>query len=131
MPLDEITLPRALKEKGYATFFAGKWHLGEDEAHYPQNFGFDVNMGGYKRGGPYSGKRYFSPFENPQLKPDSPPGEHLPDRLARETAAFIKTNGEQGKPFFAYLSFYSVHTPSDGPPRLGQKIRSQSRIDFW
>ena len=117
MPLEEITLPRALKEKGYATFFAGKWHLGEEESHYPQNFGFDVNMGGYTKGGPYSGKRYFSPFENPQLKPDSPPGEHLPDRLARETASFIKTNSEQDKPFLAYLSFcllYTSPSPRDG-----------------
>ena len=127
MPLDEITLPRALKEKGYATFFAGKWHLGEDEAHYPQNFGFDVNMGGYKRGGPYTGNRYFSPFKNPQLKPDSPEGDHLPDRLARETASFIKTNGEQGKPFFAYLSFYSVHTPLMGRPDLVKKYEAKAK----
>ena len=126
MPLDEITLPRALKEKGYATFFAGKWHLGEDEGHYPQNFGFDINMGGYQRGGPYSGKRYFSPFKNPQLKPDSPPGDHLPDRLARETASFIKTNAEQGKPFFAYLSFYSVHTPLEGRPDLVKKYKAKA-----
>ena len=31
MPLDEVTLPRALKKNGYATFFAGKWHLGEEK----------------------------------------------------------------------------------------------------
>ena len=127
MPLDEVTLPRALKEKGYATFFAGKWHLGEQESHYPQNFGFDVNMGGYTKGGPYSGKRYFSPFENPQLKPDSPPGEHLPDRLARETASFIKTNSEQDKPFLAYLSFYSVHTPLMGRPDLVKKYKTKAK----
>jgi len=127
MPLEEVTLPRALKEKGYATFFAGKWHLGEEESHYPQNFGFDVNMGGYTKGGPYTGKRYFSPFENPQLKPDSPPGEHLPDRLARETASFIKTSSEQGKPFLAYLSFYSVHTPLMGRPDLVKKYKAKAK----
>ena len=44
MPLDENYLAACSERKGYATFFAGKWHLGEDEAHYPQNFGFDVNM---------------------------------------------------------------------------------------
>ena len=126
MPLDEVTLPRALKEKGYATFFAGKWHLGEDEAHYPQNFGFDVNMGGYKRGGPYSGNRYFSPFKNPQLKPDSPEGDHLPDRLARETVSFIKDSAEKEKPFFAYLSFYSVHTPLMGRPDLVEKYEAKA-----
>ncbi len=65
-------------------------------------------MGGIDRGGPYGGGKYFSPYGNPRL-PDGPPGEHLPDRLARETAKFIEANKD--RPFFAYLSFYSVHTP--------------------
>ncbi|MFG0289286.1 MAG: sulfatase-like hydrolase/transferase, partial [Rhodopirellula sp. JB044] len=47
MPIEEITIAEALKTKGYATFFAGKWHLGESEEYYPQNQGFDVNIGGY------------------------------------------------------------------------------------
>ena len=36
-------------------------------------------------------------------------GEHLPDRLAKETSSFIADNKEN--PFFVYFSFYSVHTP--------------------
>ena len=28
LPADELTLAEALREHGYATFFAGKWHLG-------------------------------------------------------------------------------------------------------
>ena len=38
-------------------------------------------MGGHIRGGPYGGKKYFSPYGNPRLS-DGPDGEHLPDRLA-------------------------------------------------
>ena len=83
MPLDEITIAQALHDNGYATFFAGKWHLGDSEEYYPQNRGFDVNIGGYSRGGPYTGKKYFAPFENPQMKVESPAGDHLPDRLVR------------------------------------------------
>ncbi len=107
LALDEVTLAEALKQAGYATFFAGKWHLGP-EGFYPENQGFDINKGGCERGGPYGGKRYFSPYDNPRLS-DGPPGEHLPDRLASETARFIENNRE--RPFLAYLSFYSVHTP--------------------
>ncbi|MEM8946827.1 MAG: sulfatase [Planctomycetota bacterium] len=124
MPLTEITLAQLLKSAGYATFFAGKWHLGEGEEYYPHNRGFDINRGGYFRGGPYTGKKYFSPFENPQLKPDSPPGDHLPARLARETTAFIRKNKEN--PFFAYLSFYSVHTPLMGRPDLVEKYKQRT-----
>lgn len=105
LPLEELTIAEALREKGYATFFAGKWHLGE-VGYWPEQQGFDVNVGGHHKGSPPGG--YFSPYKNPAMK-DGEEGEHLPDRLARETASFIQANKE--KPFLAYLSFYSVHTP--------------------
>ncbi len=103
----EVTIAEALQGAGYATFFAGKWHLGPD-GFWPGDHGFDVNRGGHSGGGPYGGKKYFSPYGNPNLA-DGPDGEHLPDRLASETAKFIRENRK--KPFLAYLSFYSVHTP--------------------
>ena len=64
------------------------------------------------------GDKYFSPYGNPNLK-DGPDGEHLPDRLANETVDFISKNKDN--PFFAYLSFYSVHTPLMGRPDLVEK----------
>ena len=107
LALDAPTLAKALKAAGYATFFAGKWHLGP-EGWWPENQGFGHNVGGNESGGPYGGNKYFSPYGNPRL-PDGPPGEHLPDRVATETAQFIAANRD--RPFFVYLSFYSVHTP--------------------
>ena len=107
LALNAPTLAKAMKTAGYATFFAGKWHLGP-EGHWPENQGFDINMGGNAGGGPYGGKKYFSPYGNPRLT-DGPDGEHLPDRLATETAKFIEANKD--RPFFAYYSFYDVHTP--------------------
>lgn len=107
LELGEITLAEAFKQAGYRTFFAGKWHLGP-EGFWPEDQGFEINRGGIDRGGPYGGNKYFSPYGNPRLE-DGPPGEHLPDRLATETAKFIEANRD--RPFLAYLSFYSVHTP--------------------
>src|SRR5699024_11348100 len=76
-------------EAGYKTFFAGKWHLG-DEGSYPEDHGFDINKGGYEAGGPYSGG-YFSPFNNPKMEdyPDER-GMSLPEKLAKETSSFIR-----------------------------------------
>ena len=122
MPLEELTLAEALKEYGYRTHFAGKWHLGPSEEYYPEHQGFDLNKGGVT----HSEKQYFSPYNNPRL-PDGPPGEHLPDRLATETVAFIEEH--QDAPFFAYLSFYSVHTPLVGRPELIEKYeRKRERL---
>ena len=124
MPTEEITLAEIAKSKGYATFFAGKWHLGPDAEYYPQAQGFDVNIGGYHRGGPYTGGKYFGPFENPEIKEESAKGDHLPDRLARETASFIRKNKD--RPFLAYLAFYSVHTPLMGRADLVEKYQRRA-----
>lgn len=116
-----VTIAEALKEAGYATFFAGKWHLGP-EGSWPEDHGFDINKGGHDRGGPYGGNRYFSPYGNPRLT-DGPEGEHLPDRLAAETVKFIEEHRDQ--PFFATLWFYSVHTPLMGREDLVEKYRQR------
>lgn len=121
LPLDAPTLAKAMKKAGYATFFAGKWHLGP-EGWWPENQGFDLNRGGMDRGGPYGGNKYFSPYGNPRLE-DGPPGEHLPDRLAAETVRFIESQREH--PFFAYLSFYSVHTPLMAREDLQKKYEAK------
>ncbi|MDV6029613.1 MAG: sulfatase [Phycisphaera sp. RhM] len=124
MPLSEVTLAEAFKQHGYHTMFAGKWHLGPSEEFWPTRQGFDLNFGGYSRGGPYGGKRYFSPYGNPRLT-DGPDGEHLPIRLAQETANFISQN--KTDPFFAYLAFYSVHTPLLAPEALVRKYQEKAK----
>lgn len=121
LALQNVTIAESLKAHDYATFFAGKWHLGGD-GFSPEDQGFDVNMGGLERGGPYGGKKYFSPYGNPKL-PDGPDGEHLPDRLASEAAKFIESNRD--KPFFVYLPFYSVHTPLMARPDLVHKYQEK------
>jgi arylsulfatase A-like enzyme len=102
---DEITFAEVFRQSGYRTFFAGKWHLG-DEGKGPEEYGFEINKGGWRVGSPPGG--YFSPYKNPKLE-DGPKGESLPIRLGNETAQFIETNKDE--PFLAYLSFYSVHGP--------------------
>lgn len=116
----EITLAEVLRDAGYKTFFAGKWHLGS-EGSWPTDHGFDINRGGWDVGGPRGG--YFSPWQNPNLE-SGPDGEPLPIRLGNETAAFIEAHKDQ--PFLAYLSFYSVHAPIQTTPALWKKYRDKA-----
>ena len=51
LPQEDTTLAEAFKGAGYTTFFAGKWHLG-DEGSFPEDHGFDINIGGHHRGSP-------------------------------------------------------------------------------
>jgi arylsulfatase A-like enzyme len=121
------TIAEAFKENGYATFFTGKWHLGKEEADFPHHRGYDVNLGGCHAGAPGS---YFFPFHVDRKKGQAgkygplhglasgEQGEHLTDRLTRETAKWIRRQvaDNKGRPFFAFLSHYAVHTPIEGKP---------------
>ena len=120
LPHEDVSLAEAMREGGYGTFFAGKWHLG-GKGSYPTDHGFEVNKGGHDRGSPPGG--YFAPYRNPVLE-NGPAGESLPLRLADETVSFIKAN--QDKPFFAMLSFYSVHGPVQTTKELWSKYREKA-----
>ena len=124
LPSGYVTLPEALKEAGYKTFFAGKWHLGE-KGSWPEDHGFDVNIGGWDAGSPKGG--YFSPYENPKLQ-DGKDGENLSMRLAHETVKFLKENNpkQTGIPVFAYLSFYAVHGPIETTQVKWSKYRQKA-----
>ncbi|MEX2579348.1 MAG: sulfatase [Verrucomicrobiales bacterium] len=123
MPLEELTLAEALKEAGYQTFFAGKWHLGDAE-HGPETQGFDINKGGGSNGLPRS---YFSPYKNVTNLPQGPDGEFLTSRLAEESEKFLDLAAGSGDPFLLYLSFYSVHTPLQAPKNLIEKYRKKAK----
>ncbi len=115
-----ITLPEAMKQAGYKTFFAGKWHLGK-EGSWPSDHGFDINIGGWQSGSPRGG--YFSPWENPNLE-NLENGENLSMRLAGETVKFISEHKDTS--FFAFLSFYAVHGPIQTTQEKWAKYRQKA-----
>jgi len=123
LPLEEVTIAEALKKAGYATWFLGKWHLGETEKHWPKAQGFDVNIGGYSKGSPRGG--YYSPYKNPKLK-DGPKGEYLTDRLTNEAINLLEKRNKN-KPFFLFLSFYTVHAPIQACKRHLAKFEEKQK----
>jgi arylsulfatase A-like enzyme len=124
LELDDITIPEALKNAGYASCFIGKWHLGFED-WYPDKQGFDFNIGGCDYGQPPS---YFDPYYRkghggiPTLSPRQK-GEYLTDREGDEAARFIRNH--RNKPFFLYLSNYAVHTPLQGKKELIEKYKAK------
>jgi arylsulfatase A len=134
LPFEEVTIAEALKSAGYATASIGKWHVGYDEAYYPQAHGFDINVGGNGNGAtgnyfhPYDNKWRMSrnhPYKEWKTLPDGKPGEYITDRLTDESLRFIEDNVAKGKPFFLYLSHYAVHTPIQAPAELVDKYKAK------
>lgn len=127
MPLEEVTMAEIFRENGYRTFFAGKWHLGENEAFWPTAQGFDANAGGNHMGSPTfpGGNGYYAPYANPTLA-EGPEGEYLTDRLTDESIRFMES--VNGAPFFLYLAFYTVHTPIQGCLAYDSLYTEKSRL---
>lgn len=124
LPLEEKTLAESLKEKGYATWHVGKWHLGDKEEYWPESQGFDINIAGNFKGAPIRNKEYngyFSPYGLLRLT-DGPKDEYLTDRLTDEAIQLIK-NSKSQQPFFLNLAHYAVHTPIQGKAEKTAKYK--------
>ena len=122
LPKADITIAEAFQQADYKTFFAGKWHLG-DEGSFPEDHGFNINIAGIDAGSPRGG--YFAPWNNPKLQ-NKNKGENLTMRLAKETADFISKHKDST--FFAFLSFYAVHAPIQTTEEKWLKYRDKAEI---
>jgi arylsulfatase A-like enzyme len=121
LPLEETCLAEALKAGGYTSWHVGKWHLG-GEPYFPENHGFDANIGGCDWGYLHNG--YFSPWGIPTLE-DGPEGEYLTDRLTDEAIQLIRGCGD--RPFFLHLCYYAVHTPIQGKPEYAEHFAAKAK----
>ncbi|MDZ8120035.1 sulfatase [Pontiella agarivorans] len=111
LPVEAVTVADAFKGHGYRTAFVGKWHLNDkgQKTGFPEEQGYEVNIGGYHKGSPPGG--YFAPFKNPKIS--AKPNDHyLTDRLGDECIELLgQYSKDRNIPFFLMLSFYTVHTP--------------------
>ena len=131
LPLSEVTLAEALREKGYLSASVGKWHLG-DAAHAPEAQGFDINIGGTHWGAPqtffypYRGARHYGgEFRYVPHLEFGKPGEYLTDRLTEEALRVI--DGARAQPFFLCLAHHAPHTPIEGKAALVQHYAGRIR----
>ncbi|MHA1721287.1 MAG: sulfatase family protein [Promethearchaeota archaeon] len=103
---DEITIPEALKQVGYSTGMLGKWHLGDESPHIPNDKGFDFFYGAY-----YSNDmKPYAIWRNKEIDQPAPADQdHLTKSLTREGIKFIRDNKD--KPFFLYYCQPFPHHP--------------------
>jgi len=115
----ELTFPKMMKQKGYATGMVGKWHLGTPTEFLPTHRGFDEWFGL-----PYSNDQWPLHPEKPGAFPPLPlyegdkvinPGithrdmEQLTTQYTERAVSFIERNKE--KPFFLYVAHTMPHVP--------------------
>jgi arylsulfatase A-like enzyme len=107
LPLEEITVAEAFRDAGYVTGHFGKWHLGLNPEHWPDQQGFDIKFHGAPDPGPPS---YHSPYKfKAGNVVDGPAGEYITERLTDEALKFVEAN--RNKPFLLHMWQYGVHGP--------------------
>ncbi|MCW8924913.1 MAG: arylsulfatase [Xanthomonadales bacterium] len=99
---NNTTIAEVLKEAGYATALAGKWHLGQT----PYERGFEKFYGFLDGAGPHwYSPRVFGDFDVPRES------FYSSDAYTDAGISFIEQGLESDRPFFLYLSFAAPHYP--------------------
>jgi len=132
----EVTLAQLLKQKGYATGMAGKWHLGHLTPFLPTHHGFDEYFGL-----PYSNDMW--PLHPEAKRGTYPPlpliegdqviksgldhadQEQLTTQYTERAVRFIDRNRD--RPFF----FYLAHTMPHVPLHVSSKFRGKSEQGLY
>lgn len=115
LPLEERTLPQALREAGYQTAIVGKWHLGHFRPEYlPTQRGFEHQYGLYNgavdhfthvRDGGFDWHR------DDRENHDEGYSTHL---VAEEAVRLIRER-DKARPLFLYVPFSAPHVPLQVP----------------
>jgi arylsulfatase A-like enzyme len=115
LPDTVLTLAEGLKQAGYATGMAGKWHLGYDPKKYlPTNRGFDS----------WLGLPYSNDYKKPYVQTDVPlvmyrdttvveypvNQDSLTVKYTAEAQRFIRKHAGK-QPFFFYFAYDMPHFP--------------------
>ena len=104
LPLEEAVLAKPLAAAGYATACIGKWHLGGGQ-YAPKMRGFDESFASGHWG---SHRSMFAPHAK-LVVPGTNDGDYLTDVLTAAAERFIDRSKD--RPFFLYMSYYSIHSP--------------------
>lgn len=119
-----MTLAEVLRDAGYHTYMAGKWHLGAISGYRPEDRGFE-RVFSFLGGGAshFNDHRALSASEIPHTRYDED-GKDVTDNLPDDFFSsdhyadmMIRYLSEQGDdaPFFAYLAFTAPHDPLQAP----------------
>lgn len=119
------TVAEYLREAGYRTYMAGKWHMGRRLEDLPISHGFDRSFALDASGAdnweqkPYMAYYSTAPWyedDHPATLPeDFYSSDFIVDKMIEYIASSDKSATEKDEPFFAYLAFQAIHIPIQAP----------------
>jgi arylsulfatase len=128
-----VTIAEVLKQSGYRTYMAGKWHVGDAENQWPQQRGFDKYFGLID-----GASNYFRPMEhffhdNSALKMVSEnrlyqttdTNFYMTTAITDHAIDFLTAHNNPKDPFFLYLAYTAPHWPLHALPEDIKKYRGR------
>jgi len=118
-----VTVASLLRDHGYHTYMAGKWHLGMRPDQIPHARGFERDFSLLVGGGSHFNDAWNIEWQIPKAPytEDGSPVEKLPKDFystkayTDKTIQFIEEGRSDDKPFFAYMAFTAPHGPLQLP----------------
>jgi arylsulfatase len=127
------SIASVMRNTGYHTYMAGKWHMGEEPGNWPAALGFERDFTLLQGGGSsWSDMMYPNPAHprltftlNGKLLDKLPEDHFSTEAYANFIMKSVDENQADAKPFLAYLSFQAVHSPFAVPDDWLDKYKGQ------
>lgn len=129
-----VTLAEVLRDGGYHTYMAGKWHLGDEPEHFPHARGFERSFSMLQGGASHWSDMAGLQTPSQEIAKYSMNGKELKELpqdhySSRSFADFlidaIRENQGDGKPFLAYFALQAAHDPIHVPEPWLSKYRGR------
>lgn len=129
-----VTVSQLLKDGGYQTFMAGKWHLGFEDAYIPYAKGFDKSFVLLNGGATHFDNNPIMANEPPMYRLDNqailfPEGEYSTDLYTKKMIGFMN-DADKKRPFFALLTYTSPHWPLQVPADQMDKYKGKYDVGY-
>ena len=128
-----VTVASLLRDNGYHTYMAGKWHLGLAPDQIPHARGFERDFSLLVGGGSHFNNGWNLEWQIPNAPytEDGQPVAELPKdfysskNYTDKTIQFIDEGRQDGKPFFAYMAFTAPHGPLQVPNKWLRRYKNR------
>ena len=123
-----VSIATILKDAGYHTYMAGKWHLGSNKESIPYARGFEESFALAESGADNWVEMPYAPmydrvhyFENENEVKLPTENYYSSDFYTQRIIDNIESNRGDGQPFLAWVGYQAVHYPHQAPKEFIDK----------
>lgn len=125
------TLASRLKNNGYHTYMAGKWHLGAKPGTLPGDRGFERSFALMEGGATHFDQRGataehpLADYREDNLPVSVPENFYSSQTYTDKLIGYLNKDRDDGQPFFAYLAYTAPHWPLQAPQKYIERNRGR------